>query len=98
MFLKADFSLKTFSVFFDLILFYSGLNFTMASTSECRPSKIFEGYKALGFVTNHVPFIIRYVQKLDDLRIVTCVGRSFHSYNSRLRLLETSKYIVVITL
>lgn len=59
----------------------------MASSSQA--SKIFEGYKALGFVSNHVPFIIRYVHKLDDLRIVTCVGRSFHSYNSRLRMLET---------
>lgn len=63
----------------------------MSSAPYSRPSKIFEGYRALGFVSNHVPFIIRYVHKLDDLRIVTCVGRSFHSYNSKLRLLETSK-------
>ena len=58
-------------------------------------SKIFEGYKALGFVTNNVPFIIRYVQKLEDLRIVTCTGRSFHSYNSRLRMLESCKLLQI---
>ncbi|RWS24154.1 WD-repeat protein-like protein [Leptotrombidium deliense] len=55
-----------------------------------KASRIFEGYRALGLVTNHVPFVIRYISKLDDLRIVTCVGRYFYTFNSKLRLLETS--------
>ncbi|RWS08175.1 WD repeat-containing protein 36-like isoform X2 [Dinothrombium tinctorium] len=55
-----------------------------------KASRIFEGYRALGLVTNHVPFVVRYIAKLDDLRIVTCVGRYFYSFNSKLRLLETS--------
>lgn len=56
-------------------------------------SAIFEGYKALGLITNHVPFIVRYHHKLDDLRILTSAGRSFHSFDSRLRLLESSKFL-----
>lgn len=59
-------------------------------------SKIFEGYKALGMVSMDKPFIVRYIEKLEDLRIVIPVGRYFHTYNSKLQLLETSKYLISI--
>lgn len=44
-------------------------------------SKIFEGYRALGFVSNHVPLAVRYHHKHRDNYVVTCVGKSFHVYN-----------------
>lgn len=53
-------------------------------------SNIFQGYKAIGFVSGSVPAHIRYVQKLNELRIITCVDRCFNSYNQRLQLVETS--------
>lgn len=55
-------------------------------------SKIFEGYKAVGLVARDKPFIVRYVEKLQDLRIVIPVGLYFHTYNSKLQLIETSLY------
>ncbi|XP_069127390.1 WD repeat-containing protein 36-like [Argopecten irradians] len=44
-------------------------------------SKIFEGYRALGFVSNHVPLAVRYHKKHKDNYVVTCVGKSYHVYN-----------------
>jgi len=44
-------------------------------------SKIFAGYRALGFVSNHVPLAVRYHQKHKENYVITCVGKSFHTYN-----------------
>jgi len=44
-------------------------------------SKIFTGYRALGFVSNHVPLAVRYHQKHKEHYVVTCVGKSFYTYN-----------------
>lgn len=53
-------------------------------------SKLFQGYKAVGFVSGPVRSHLRYVKGLNELRIITCVGRCFNSYNQRLQLVETS--------
>ncbi|ELT99075.1 hypothetical protein CAPTEDRAFT_181222, partial [Capitella teleta] len=44
-------------------------------------SRIFAGYRALGFTCNHVPFSIRYHQKHKENYVVTAVGKAFHTYN-----------------
>ena len=43
-------------------------------------SKIFKGYRALGFVSNHIPLLVRYIHKRKENLIITCVGKSFHTY------------------
>ncbi|CAD5111627.1 DgyrCDS920 [Dimorphilus gyrociliatus] len=45
-------------------------------------SKIFSSYRALGFVSNHVPLILRYDQKKNETYVYTSVGRAFHTYTS----------------
>lgn len=65
------------------------------STQQKSASKIFEGYKALGLVARDKPFIVRYVERLQDVRIVVPVGLYFHTYNSKLQLLETSEYVFI---
>jgi len=47
-------------------------------------SKIFAGYRALGFVSNGVPLAVRYHQKHKENYVVTGVGTAFHTYNVRL--------------
>ncbi|KAI8786613.1 WD repeat-containing protein 36 isoform X1 [Biomphalaria glabrata] len=60
-------------------------------TFSANPSKIFAGYRALGFVSNHVPLATRYHKRHKENYIVTCVGRSFHVYNtSRLGIVAVS--------
>ena len=44
-------------------------------------SKVFKGYRALGFVSNHVPLCLRHHQKHNEIYVVTCIGKSFHTYN-----------------
>lgn len=44
-------------------------------------SKIFTGYRALGYVSNHVPLAIRYQEKTKEHYVITSVGKSFHTYN-----------------
>uniref|UniRef100_A0A0B6Z6J4 Uncharacterized protein n=1 Tax=Arion vulgaris TaxID=1028688 RepID=A0A0B6Z6J4_9EUPU len=46
------------------------------------PSKVFAGYRALGFVSNHVPLVTRYHKRHKDNYIITCVGQAFHVYNA----------------
>lgn len=54
-------------------------------------SKIFSGNRALGYVSNHVPLVIRYIQRRKENLIVTCVGRAFHTYGcSHFTLLSVS--------
>ncbi|EEC05019.1 WD-repeat protein, putative [Ixodes scapularis] len=43
-------------------------------------SRIFQGYRALGYVCNHVPFILRYIQRRKEHLVITSIGRSFHTY------------------
>lgn len=54
-------------------------------------SKIFLPHKALGYVSNHIPLVVRYIHRRRENIIVTCVGKSFHSYGStHLKLLAVS--------
>lgn len=60
--------------------------FTMASSS-----KIFVRHKALGYVSNHVPVVTRYINRRRENVLVTCVGRAFHTYgSSHFKLLSVS--------
>ena len=43
-------------------------------------SKIFLRNRALGYVSNEVPHVTRYIQRRKENLIVTCVGKSFHTY------------------
>ncbi len=45
------------------------------------PSKLFTGYRALGFVSNEIPLNVRYHQKHRENYVVTCVGKAFQVYN-----------------
>lgn len=54
-------------------------------------SKIFSKNRALGYVSNHIPLVTRYIQRRKENLIVTCVGRSFHTYGcSHFTLLSVS--------
>ncbi|KAG8197503.1 hypothetical protein JTE90_007241 [Oedothorax gibbosus] len=56
-----------------------------------KPSKIFVGYRALGFVSNHVPLSLRYIIQRNENLVVTAVGKAFHTYGcNRLNLLSVS--------
>lgn len=44
------------------------------------PSKIFARNRALGYVSNHVPLVTRFIKRRNENLIVTCVGRAFHTY------------------
>uniref|UniRef100_A0A0C9PWV5 WDR36 protein n=1 Tax=Fopius arisanus TaxID=64838 RepID=A0A0C9PWV5_9HYME len=43
-------------------------------------SKIFSRNRALGYVSNHIPLITRYIHRRKENLIVTSVGKSFHTY------------------
>ena len=54
-------------------------------------SKIFLRYRALGYVTNHLPVVTRYIKRRREYFFVTSVGKSFHTYSSEhLALLTVS--------
>ncbi|CAL1530137.1 unnamed protein product [Lymnaea stagnalis] len=56
-----------------------------------NPSKIFTGFRALGFVSNHIPLATRYHKRHKDNYVITCVGRAFHVYNiSKLGIVAVS--------
>ena len=42
-------------------------------------SQVFQPYRALGFVTNHVPFVLQ--AKGTEHFVTTCIGSAFHQYN-----------------
>lgn len=44
-------------------------------------SRLFAGYRALGFVSNEVPMCTRYHPGNQENYVITCVGRAFHVYN-----------------
>lgn len=43
-------------------------------------SKIFYPSRSLGYVSNHIPLQVRYIKSRKENLIVTCVGKSFHTY------------------
>ena len=43
-------------------------------------SKIFNGHRALGLISNHIPLVTRYVQRRKETLIVTIIGNSFQTY------------------
>ena len=65
---------------------------TRVNTNYAKGSRIFQGHRALGYVSNHVPLQCRFVHRRRENLIVTCVGRSFHTYGgNKLGLLSVSK-------
>jgi U3 small nucleolar RNA-associated protein 21 len=61
-------------------------------TSVTEGSKIFVGHRALGYVSNHIPLVTRYIHSRREHLVVTCVGRVFHTYGcAKLGLLSVSK-------
>ncbi|KAL0274929.1 UNVERIFIED_CONTAM: hypothetical protein PYX00_002946 [Menopon gallinae] len=54
-------------------------------------SKIFVRHKALGYVSNHVPVVTRYINRRRENILVTCVGKALHTYgSSHFKLLSVS--------
>lgn len=45
-----------------------------------QSGKIFARYKALGYVSNDVPLVTRYIRRRKENLVVTSVGRAFHTY------------------
>ncbi|XP_026286831.1 WD repeat-containing protein 36 [Frankliniella occidentalis] len=43
-------------------------------------SRVFLQNRALGYVSNHIPLVVRYIQRRKENLIVTCTGRAFHTY------------------
>ncbi|KAF7990414.1 hypothetical protein HCN44_000219 [Aphidius gifuensis] len=54
-------------------------------------SRVFSKNRALGYVSNHIPLNVRYIQRRKENLIVTSVGKSFHTYGcSHFTLLTVS--------
>ncbi|XP_046327932.2 WD repeat-containing protein 36-like [Haliotis rufescens] len=54
-------------------------------------SKIFSGYRALGYVSNDIPLVVRHHQREKENYVCTSVGKSFHTYNcSKLGIVSVS--------
>ncbi|EZA48352.1 WD repeat-containing protein 36 [Ooceraea biroi] len=54
-------------------------------------SRIFARNRALGYVSNHIPLVTRYILRRKEHFIVTCVGKEFHTYGcSHFTLLSVS--------
>ena len=65
------------------------LQMTKMEEAEC--SRIFCGHRALGYVSNHIPLVSRYIQKRRENLIATSVGKYFHTYGgAKLALLTVS--------
>lgn len=82
-----------------LIIFFKYSLHSSDDTEDCSvaqcagmpASKIFAGYRALGFVSTHVPLAVRYHNKHKENYVVTSVGRACHVYNcSKLGLVSVS--------
>ena len=55
-------------------------------------SAIFTGHRPLGYVSNHVPLVTRYITRRKEHLIITVAGKTFHTYgSSKLGLLSVSK-------
>lgn len=46
-------------------------------------SRIFARNRALGYVSNHIPLVTRYILRRKEHFVVTCVGRAFHTYGCK---------------
>jgi len=58
----------------------------------CDESAVFSSYRPLGYVSNDIPLLTRYIKKRKEHLIVTVTGRSFHTYGSnKLGILSVSK-------
>jgi len=57
---------------------------------EQPSSNLFEGYRSVGHITSSLPFIVRHGRKPQDTRILTIVGRTFHTYTTNLSLVAVS--------
>lgn len=57
---------------------------------EQPSSNLFEGYKSVGLVTGPLPFIVRHGKNPQDTRILSIVGKTFHTYTTNLSLVEVS--------
>lgn len=57
---------------------------------EQPSSNLFEGYRSVGNVTGPRPFIVRHGKNPQDTRILTIVGKAFHTYTTNLTLVEVS--------
>lgn len=56
-----------------------------------KGSKIFVPNRGLGYVSNHIPLQVRYIKSRKENLIITCVGKSFHTYGiSHFGLLSVS--------
>ncbi|XP_034945888.1 WD repeat-containing protein 36 [Chelonus insularis] len=54
-------------------------------------SKIYHRNRAIGYVSNHIPLVTRYIERRRENLIVTCVGKAFHTYGcSHFSLLSVS--------
>ncbi|CAH1774831.1 unnamed protein product, partial [Owenia fusiformis] len=55
------------------------------------PSRIFTGFRALGYNSTHVPLVVRHHKKREENYVVTSVGKAFHVYNcSKLGIVNIS--------
>ena len=55
-------------------------------------SAVFTGHRPLGYVSNHVPHVTRYITRRKEHLIITVTGKTFHTYGSaKLGLLSVSK-------
>lgn len=54
-----------------------------------RKSRLFEGFKSVGFVSTHIPHIVRYIDRLDQIRVITASNNCFLVFNNKLKLIET---------
>lgn len=46
-------------------------------------SKIFVQNRALGYVSNHIPLVTRYILRRQEHYVITCIGRAFHTYRCK---------------
>uniref|UniRef100_A0A6E8VJC9 WD repeat-containing protein 55 homolog n=1 Tax=Anopheles coluzzii TaxID=1518534 RepID=A0A6E8VJC9_ANOCL len=55
-------------------------------------SHLFQPNRALGYVSNHIPPNVRYIDQRRENVVITCVGRSFHVYGcNSFRLIRTGR-------
>ena len=54
----------------------------MIKNTDMVQSKIFVKNRALGYVSNHIPLVTRYIHLRHENLIVTCIGNAFLTYSS----------------
>ena len=74
-----------------VFLYKKAKTLQMTKMEEAECSRIFCGHRALGYVSNHIPLVSRYIQKRRENLIATSVGKYFHTYGgAKLALLTVS--------